>query len=1711
MLKSTRLPTTRTLPTLLTCASLPLLGLSPLLAQENETETRGFSADSVYAAGDVDTVDLFGGGLSVTLPIGGEYPVGGGLSYGLTLVYNGKLWDYHTVFLGIDGTGQPIHETLGFPNVTSEAGFGWSLNLGFLIPPDAAAPGDFYLDKNNWRYVSPDGAQHYFYDQLHEGEADGSATTWYTRDNSYLRLTQVSAGLYEVEFPNGEIHSFGYLDTSGTQDRWRLTQVDDPFGNWYAVERTNVLEWKITDSHNREHFITRSFSLATGDYAVTEVDLAAFNSTRAVYTFTYATETIPQGCEATGGGPSHTVRLLTEVALPDGTKYEMKNGDGSARYATASSCGTSEPDSGAIEGLRLRTRGQVEWEYGTWMTPQTNDRPGSPHSPVRPTRGVVERRTLGGNGTLIGTWYYTRELHPAAPWSTGNKPTELRTHAEQPTGDCTVHYFDANPGYVSVEDTNPSPGWSYGLPFSWENTRGGGTYLSTEVFDGHTAGHLCSGTLVRSAAVVYDHDTLPPLLASWHGRAFQVWHDTNRRLTKQRTFYHDDGNKYSQVAYTGFDGLGHYRTATTAGNFSAGNARTTTTNYNSGVGTYPGSFTPPATSAPWVLGTFADRSVTEGGVTYKEQFCFDAATGFLERRRTQADSTRQAKDTIAVYVAHSTGDVQYERYFGGDGQAVNTGSNLCTLTLPPSNIYEIQHNYTNAYGSRRWSRYNKPTGAGIGFKFLDQDIDLNTGLPSASRDTAGLATTYSYDALGRLTLVEPAAGHGAQTAYAYTNATPTANAAVYIDRLPNAGGAAIQETSVVFDSLGRVGREWQRLPVSPETWAYRETDYNARGWKSGVTEWILQGTGKKWTYFTDYDPFGRPGTVTPPDGAAHAVTFAYDGVRKVSRTVAVAMAAGETPQTTVEEYDRQGRLSQVTEPTGTVTTYGYDPANRLASVSMTDGLTTQNRAFSYDGRGFLLSETHPEKTSAVTYSGYDARGHATTKVDGSSDLTFTYDRAERLTQVEETGTGGRVLKAFEYATANNGADLRQGKLWKATRHNYLPAFGGLDVEIEEVYAYAGKDGRASSRNTNRDGSLWFSQTFAWDELGNPASVGYPACHRTGCGSIGGRTVTYGYTQGSLTSVPGYASSISYHPNLMLSQIAHSNGVTDTWAIATNKMRRPLQISTSGVSGAANFNTGTFAYDGAGNISAMGGDTFTYDGLSRLLSGTAQGGTFSETNTYDPFGNRVSATMNGVSRSTAADPATNRLTGSASRPVSYDAAGNQTQWGTATTTYDELHMPVRLVDGAEDLSYIYTADDERLSIVEASPVSAQWMVRDLSGQILRSFEELNTGGFTFYWDKDYIRGDGRMLARASGAGLQHATVDHLGSPRLWTNSSAGVAARYDYLPFGELTEQSLETEPLKYTGHERDDHLSGGCGSGTTQVNGQLLDDGETKTGCDAVTSENTTVAGTLEVKFIAGERIELGDDFIVATGATFTAIVDGDLKGARQDLDYMHARYCSPYLGRFTSTDPVVVRRSSETPQRYNRYSYARNNPLKYVDPDGKDVFLVSRPVSIFRAARHAFVLVRPTGVNTQVMAPRVDKETGLLSLAGTQSLNRGETVLGKSENNTLDLRSLGQDDTRIFRVQPSNQSREQFEQNVVEAFDSYDNSLNYNNMDSMGRKNSNALASGILMSAGASQEEIEAIADQLDGFNFGLTDPVELEDVTVDDVGSNNEDDLNR
>ncbi len=63
----------------------------------------------------------------------------------------------------------------------------------------------------------------------------------------------------------------------------------------------------------------------------------------------------------------------------------------------------------------------------------------------------------------------------------------------------------------------------------------------------------------------------------------------------------------------------------------------------------------------------------------------------------------------------------------------------------------------------------------------------------------------------------------------------------------------------------------------------------------------------------------------------------------------------------------------------------------------------------------------------------------------------------------------------------------------------------------------------------------------------------------------------------------------------------------------------------------------------------------------------------------------------------------------------------------------------------------------------------------------------------------------------------------------------------------------------------------------------------------------------------------------------------GKERDAETGLDYFGARYFSGAQGRFTSPDEPLVDQDESDPQSWNLYSYVRNNPLRFIDPTGRE------------------------------------------------------------------------------------------------------------------------------------------------------------------------------
>ncbi|MCH9652175.1 MAG: RHS repeat-associated core domain-containing protein [Deltaproteobacteria bacterium] len=1448
-------------------AAILASGLAAPAAAIHPNHPVGSDPERAYSssAEGIDRVDLFSGALSLGIPIGP-----------FTLNYSSSVWRFDE-----PGPGK----VKAVPDKENNAGLGWHLGWG-----EVYSPSHWYnqTTSNQWLYVGRDGSRHFFYPTLHRSEPV-VANVFYTRDNSYLRMKKLSNQAVEIEFPDGITSRFTCFRSSvpgaacslGTT--FRLHKSWDRYGSFsdpdveVAYDQFNADEnpelWNVTDRYGRSHRVYLSGGDSWINLKVTRIEVQSFNGQIAPYDFTYQTQLIERNCKDNFSAERNlSVQLLTQIDQPDGTNFRMKL-PSTPLYQVGcftDAHGNEVDDApGVLTGLLLPTGGGIGWSWEEIEFP-----PGDTNS-VFTTSAAVSTRLVADatfvtdpSSSILGVWTYKRTVIPRIP--DDDHPgefahPEVHTEVVAPTGDCSKHFFDAIYWVDPVNSSGSPWGWERGLPFVY-SAQSEGKYLSSQIYSSNNGAGSCAGTKRRSTYLRFRHDATPGSGSSPQ-TAFM---DTNRQVEATRLVYNDDGGRWVDSESSEFDGLGHFRrTVTTSNLWATANLerRESFTDFSRSVGTYPGTYTPLAPSEPWVLGIVDAIQTTEpdgtGETTSRVEFGVDRTTGFLNCTRVLASgASRQSQDLLTVQVPDLRGRVTDVKQYGGDLQGLPTTAG-CGISLPQP-AYWATNEYDSMSGALVRKRARTPSGGFAPFYSYDVDVDPWTGWVVEERDAAGFRVTHHYDNAGRILSSTPQSG--ARSVFTYTH-RPAANETKVNTKSLSARGSVLAESEVIFDDLGRLWKQRRRLPGG--VWSEQETLTNARGWVTSVSQ---RGDLTQTTQYLGFDPFGRPTTIRPPDGAAHDVLISYQGDRVRSERSKVAQAGGEAYATRTYVNDGHGRLRQVKENSGsngavTTTTSYYDVGSRLTRTSS----LAQTRWFTFDNRGFLLSERHPEKGATgngwVTYDGYDAAGFAHGMVDGPHSLAFTYDFMGRPLATRDRNRGMRLVTETGW---DQGIGFGNGKLWFNQRHNYLElpwdAPGEDSVIIRQDYLYNGPGGAPTTKNTNvfwngKSDDLRVTQRYAYDDLGNVTATRYPycevplTCNSSNAGS--GRLVRQTFDQGLLTGVTGWTNGITYHSSGLWKEIRHVNGVWDRQDRDDNFSTRPKRLRSIFSSGApAGFDTGLMSYDGSGNLKAMDTHSFTYDSVSRLVDASYLSGAFNQGYSYDPYGNLTGVT--GSTSGMGAPPvnsSTNRLLFG-----TYDAAGNLLRVPSLTMPWLSTYDTSNRVTSQAGMKYLYDANGERTvtighSIGPIPPEAATFHLRGLDQRLLAEIR-MNRGVWSK--NKDFIYAGDRLLGRATPtASDRHFHLDHLESVRLITAADGTSLEEHFFRPYGENASGPFAADPLLFTGHERDR-----------------------------------------------------------ATGG-----------------DYMHARHYQWQMGRFTSVDPVLG--SPSAPQSLNRYAYVMGNPLNATDPTG--------------------------------------------------------------------------------------------------------------------------------------------------------------------------------
>jgi len=485
-------------------------------------------------------------------------------------------------------------------------------------------------------------------------------------------------------------------------------------------------------------------------------------------------------------------------------------------------------------------------------------------------------------------------------------------------------------------------------------------------------------------------------------------------------------------------------------------------------------------------------------------------------------------------------------------------------------------------------------------------------------------------------------------------------------------GLIADQNVKLLNGMGQVRQEKARGPDNGQnqTWDAVDTIYNNLGQVAQQSRPYRVGSESAVFSTAIHDALGRTTSVTAPDGSVTQTFY-----NEASRPDVATGSPGET--TRVQDAwgrerwgrtDAGGRLVEVVEPNpngngsvatgGLATTYSYNTLGNL--IQTTQG--AQTRSFKYDSLGRLTAQKLAEMNATLndggTYVGagtwsdvftYDERSNLTSRTDARGVKTvYTYnsDPLNRLQSVswDTSGfgdTGNPILAAatvsYQYRQKSSTSDLKD-----VTQLDGVTTAG----VSTESYGYDG-EGRVSSKTlrlTSR-ASYPFVTDYIFDTLDRITDVHYPAEY--GNGTQPRKVVHHDYDIASRLSqltVDGqsFASSIVYNAGSQTTSLNVGSGANQIAENYSYNAQTGLLDNQTVARGATTLLNLSYDYANASgkrtgqltkilnNLNHNKDRGYAYDALGRLVQATGgqSGSLWTQTYTYDRYGNRTSVTASG---------------------------------------------------------------------------------------------------------------------------------------------------------------------------------------------------------------------------------------------------------------------------------------------------------------------------------------------------------------------------------------------------------------------------------------------------------------------------------------------------
>jgi len=1004
-----------------------------------------------------------------------------------------------------------------------------------------------------------------------------------------------------------------------------------------------------------------------------------------------------------------------------------------------------------------------------------------------PTVALARKYLCVTPGECTDQWNYVRQSQdPIVSGTVFTNPKWVT--ATDPAGNDTVYHYRATlplPLSDPPPDILPPLDLADGYAPDWDD----GMNTRIEYYEGTGL----TRRLVRTETREYEAD-------DWLGEA-KKW---NVRMNRFVTTFVDDGSKQAYTQYRDWNDKGLWRETVQGGDGISG-SRITRVMYRSNVDTHGGD-----------ASVFDYREVSEGlRVLSRTDNIYDTHGNLrvkIERLippaglGTPHDPNARSGDIVTEFSYDADNNV-IDKQIGEQGQ-----------TFPQ---YRFKYTYQPGGFLETKTFYDDPLAETyFDWEAIDWKRDGNTGRIFRATDSAGNTTDYRYDQLGRLKDImvdEPEL----DTEIEYVSVTQT----TVRQGSGNSYSCEDEDTGdfvmncYAYDSLGRLVKTQKRGPENDGRASVQTLLYDALDRPTFRSEWMWAdenpctpdpvGTcgavydyGDPATYggpgLRPSDPFGRVRLVENADGTR--TTTSYFGLSSLVSIEEVARANGSlTPATTRYSRDVWGRLVEVLPPAdgGAKAEYLYDLQDNLTEVLLTDPVTlaTQARTFEYDALNRLHVSVHPENGGTVV-TGYDALGQVTASRDSIGNLTLvSYDGAGRLKTVrlQEYPKPGLltpplvILQENDYDGGAHGDSA--GKLTEVMSNDD----SGSWIHTKRLY-YEGLNGRLSKEQhlfaelENGGTALDMFWEVTYNPFGAESRMTYP---EGPSGKGGAFEAAYNYRNGHLLEAwdaslceppqawdpPGMGCRCT-GPDCQPAAHASLNPVSGVREIVVpgnrktlidyDKQNRPAEILMGNLDLTdITYESGDYAYDGAGNISEIGLNRYGYDGASRLVyakdvdaASTIREQVFS----YDGFGNMTSKVLTiDEDPSPAeehayvieADPLTGDLTNRIATHQSmgtstflYDARGNLSTGDGRVYAHDARNQVTSLrqqgTTEKELARYSYDAAGNRLRKHDRERDLLTFYVRDASGRLLSELRRTQRGTYTPEWAKHHLYLGSRLI-------------------------------------------------------------------------------------------------------------------------------------------------------------------------------------------------------------------------------------------------------------------------------------------------------------------------------------------------------------------------------